>query len=175
MLYRLGLYLDKAVGFSIMTHGSGFWINAMTNRWDTLTEIVVMMLFFFRELKDYLIALLKTSVWASSHIRCVALLSIYSFLADVQWLWLDCHILLGVFLSYFFSGEDRQPRIPVSIWQWNEVKYVRGEASTASKRSGNHLILLLRAPCQIYFGREQFVRIFSMLYVQKADYRYQIC
>ena len=42
-----------------------FWINAMTNRWDTLTEIAVMIL-FLGELKDYLMVLLKTSVWASS-------------------------------------------------------------------------------------------------------------
>lgn len=27
--------------FPIMTHGSGFWIPAMTNRWDTLTEIAL--------------------------------------------------------------------------------------------------------------------------------------
>lgn len=52
--------------FSVTTQGSGFWITAMTNRWDTYRNNTNdLVFFFFGDLKDYLRALAKTSVWAS--------------------------------------------------------------------------------------------------------------
>ena len=173
MLCSLGLYPDKAVGFFIMTCGSGFWINAMTNRLDTLAEIAVMIL-FFRELKDYLMVL---GYWKHlckhQPVHAASRLSIYSFLADVQWLQLNCYISLGG-LAPICSVQDMQPRVPVSLWHQNMVKKVGGVIKWKIYTMIESLEVL-ESFFAVPLARGAICGDISMLCLHKADYQYQIC